>query len=149
MLSVSSIPEFLASPAKRRNFWVSGGRFEEMCMDDGSLEKKGSRDEGVAGVRGAGDSGGGSSLMWDSWLSRVSLTGGLLSRSVACTRKKASTAGWRTGDGEKTKSMSGEHPQSGAFNLPAVFRLKYPLAQNSMLIVGLFQLFQALPEHIP
>lgn len=67
-------------------------------MDDGSLEKKGSRDEGVAGVRGAGDSGGGSSLMWDSWLSRVSLTGGLLSRSVACTRKKASTAGWRTGD---------------------------------------------------
>lgn len=88
----------MSSPAKRRNFWVSGGRFEEMCMDDGSLEKKGSRDEGVAGVRGAGDSGGGSSLMWDNWLSRVSLTGGLLSRSVACTRKKASTAGWRTGD---------------------------------------------------
>ena len=51
------------SPAKRRNFWVSGGKFEEMCMEDGSLEKNGSRDEGVAGVRGAGDSGGGSSLM--------------------------------------------------------------------------------------
>lgn len=51
------------SPAKRRNFWVSGGRLEEMCMEDGSLEKNGSRDEGVAGVRGAGDSGGGSSLM--------------------------------------------------------------------------------------
>ena len=77
---------------------MSGGRLEEMCMEDGSREKKGSREEGVAGVRGAGDRGGGSSLMWDSWLSRVSLTGGLLSRSVAWTRKKASTAGWRTGD---------------------------------------------------
>lgn len=119
-------------------------------MDDGSLEKKGSRDEGVAGVSGAGDSGGGSSLMWDSWLSRVSLTGGLLSRSVACTRKKASTAGWRTGDAQRTKtSVSGEHRQSGAFNFPAVFRLKCGLAQNGMLIVGLFQLFQALPEHVP
>lgn len=62
---------------------MSGGRLEEMCMEDGSLEKNGSRDEGVAGVRGAGDSGGGSSLMCESWLSRVSLTGGLLSRSVA------------------------------------------------------------------
>lgn len=75
---------------------MSGGRLEEMCMEEGSLEKNGSREEGVAGVRGAGDSGGGSSLMWDSWLSRVSLTGGLLSRSVAWTRKKASTAGWST-----------------------------------------------------
>lgn len=72
---------------------MSGGRFDEMCMEDGSLEKNGSRDEGVAGVRGAGDNGGGSSLMCESWLSRVSLTGGLLSRSVAWTRKKASTAG--------------------------------------------------------
>lgn len=62
---------------------MSGGRLEEMCMEEGSLEKKGSREEGVAGVRGAGDSGGGSSLMCDSWLSRVSRTGGLLSRSVA------------------------------------------------------------------
>lgn len=42
---------------------MSGGRFEEMCMDEGSLEKNGSREEGVAGVRGAGDRGGGSSLM--------------------------------------------------------------------------------------
>lgn len=42
---------------------MSGGKFEEMCMEDGSLEKNGSRDEGVAGVRGAGDRGGGSSLM--------------------------------------------------------------------------------------
>lgn len=81
------------SPAKRRNFCVSGGRLEEMCMEEGSLEKKGSREEGVAGVRGAGDRGGGSSLMWDNWLSLVSLTGGLLSLSVAWTRKKASTAG--------------------------------------------------------
>lgn len=51
------------SPANRRNFWVSGGRLDEMCMEEGSLEKNGSRDEGVAGVRGAGESGGGSSLM--------------------------------------------------------------------------------------
>lgn len=84
------------SPAKRRNFCVSGGRLEEMCIEEGSLEKKGSREEGVAGVSGAGDRGGGSSLMCDSWLSRVSRTGGLLSRSVACTRKKASTAGCST-----------------------------------------------------
>ena len=68
-------------------------------MEEGSREKKGSREEGVAGVRGAGDSGGGSSLMWDSWLSRVSRTGGLLSRSVAWTRKKASTAGCSTAGG--------------------------------------------------
>lgn len=45
---------------------MSGGRLEEMCMEEGSLEKKGSREEGVAGVRGAGDSGGGSSLICDS-----------------------------------------------------------------------------------
>lgn len=75
---------------------MSGGRLAEMCMEEGSREKKGSREEGVAGVRGAGDKGGGSSLMWASWLSRVSRTGGLLSRSVACTRKKASTAGCST-----------------------------------------------------
>lgn len=62
------------SPAKRRNFCVSGGRLEEMCIEEGSLEKKGSREEGVAGVSGAGDRGGGSSLMCDSWLSRVSRT---------------------------------------------------------------------------
>lgn len=42
---------------------MSGGRLEEMCMEEGSLEKNGSKDEGVAGVRGAGESGGGSSLM--------------------------------------------------------------------------------------
>ncbi len=60
-LSFSS--KFSCSPAKRRNFWVSGGKLEEMCMEEGSLEKNGSRDEGVAGVRGAGDSGGGSSLI--------------------------------------------------------------------------------------
>lgn len=42
---------------------MSGGRFEDICIEDGSLEKNGSREEGVAGVRGAGDSGGGSSLM--------------------------------------------------------------------------------------
>lgn len=83
-------------PAKRRNFWVSGGKLEEMCIEEGSREKKGSSEDGVAGVSGAGESGGGSSLMWDSWLSRVSRTGGLLSRSVACTRKKASTAGCKT-----------------------------------------------------
>lgn len=75
---------------------MSGGKLEEMCMEDGSREKNGSSDDGVAGVSGAGESGGGSSLMWDNWLSRVSRTGGLLSRSVACTRKKASTAGCKT-----------------------------------------------------
>lgn len=32
-------------------------------MDEGSREKKGSREEGVAGVSGAGESGGGSSLI--------------------------------------------------------------------------------------
>lgn len=76
---------------------MSGGRLEEMCIDEGSREKNGSREEGVAGVKGAGESGGGSSLMCASWLSRVSRTGGLLSRSVAWTRKKASTAGCSTG----------------------------------------------------
>lgn len=75
---------------------MSGGRLEEMCIDEGSREKNGSREEGVAGVRGAGERGGGSSLMCASWLSRVSRTGGLLSRSVAWTRKKASTAGCST-----------------------------------------------------
>lgn len=69
-----------------------------MCIDEGSREKNGSREEGVAGVKGAGERGGGSSLMCASWLSRVSRTGGLLSRSVAWTRKKASTAGCSTGD---------------------------------------------------
>lgn len=68
-----------------------------MCIDEGSREKNGSREEGVAGVKGAGERGGGSSLMCASWLSRVSRTGGLLSRSVAWTRKKASTAGCSTG----------------------------------------------------
>lgn len=67
-----------------------------MCIDEGSREKNGSREEGVAGVKGAGESGGGSSLMCASWLSRVSRTGGLLSLSVAWTRKKASTAGCST-----------------------------------------------------
>lgn len=69
-----------------------------MCIDEGSREKNGSREEGVAGVKGAGESGGGSSLICASWLSRVSRTGGLLSRSVAWTRKKASTAGCSTED---------------------------------------------------
>lgn len=95
------------SPAKRRNFCVSGGRLEEMCIEEGSLEKKGSREEGVAGVSGAGDRGGGSSLMCDSWLSRVSRTGGLLSRSVACTRKKASTAGCSTTAEQRIVSTKG------------------------------------------
>ena len=91
---------------------MSGGRLAEMCMEEGSREKKGSSEEGVAGVSGAGDSGGGSSLMWASWLSRVSLTGGLLSRSVACTRKKASTAGWRTGGGRRKEKGLGD-PKTG------------------------------------
>lgn len=91
---------------------MSGGRLEEMCMDEGSREKKGSSEDGVAGVSGAGESGGGSSLMWDSWLSRVSRTGGLLSRSVACTRKKASTAGCKTLKIKK-KSVN--------LNLPSLF----------------------------
>ena len=30
-----------------------------MCIEEGSLEKNGSREEGVAGVKGAGESGGG------------------------------------------------------------------------------------------
>lgn len=80
---------------------MSGGRLEEMCIDEGSREKNGSREEGVAGVKGAGESGGGSSLMCASWLSRVSRTGGLLSRSVAWTRKNASTAGCSTGGRNK------------------------------------------------
>lgn len=63
MLSLSLDKCLLDSPAKRRNFCVSGGRFEEMCMEEGSLEKNGSKEEGVAGVSGAGDIGGGSSLM--------------------------------------------------------------------------------------
>lgn len=42
---------------------MSGGKLDEICIDEGSLEKKGSKEEGVAGVRGAGDKGGGSSFM--------------------------------------------------------------------------------------
>lgn len=80
---------------------MSGGKLEEMCMEEGSLEKNGSSEDGVAGVSGAGERGGGSSLIWDSWLSLVSRTGGLLSRSVACTKKKASTAGCKTSKKKK------------------------------------------------
>ena len=68
-------------------------------MEEGGGGKKGERGEGGGGVRGAGGSGGGEALMWDSWLSRVARTGGLLSRSVAWTRKKASTAGCSTAGG--------------------------------------------------
>lgn len=42
----------------------------------------------------------------------MSLTGGLLSRSVACTKKNASTAGWRTAKSNKDhydKAQSTKH----------------------------------------